>query len=64
MTVSTCGLWGVYWGALVGHLSDESILVISSVGGGLDSAVRESNGERSSNVAVGILSFSLLEVGF
>ena len=49
--------------SLIGDLSDESGLVGSSVGGGLDSAVRESNSEGSSNVSVFVLVLVLLEVG-
>ena len=62
MTVSTGGLWGVDWGTFIGNLSDESVLVISSVSGGLDSAIGKSNGERSSYVSVSVLGLSLLEV--
>ena len=62
MSVSTCGLWGVDRGSLIGNLSNEPIVVVSSVGGGLDSSVRESNGERSGNFALSILSLGLLEV--
>ena len=63
MAVSLLGLWGVDWGALVGDISDESVVVIGGVGGGLDSAVRKGNGERSSYVSISVLGFSLLEVG-
>merc|ERR1719145_155514 len=62
MSVSLLGLWGVDRGTLIGNLSNESIVVVSSVGGGLDSAIRKSNHERSSNFAFSILSFGLLEV--
>ena len=46
----------------VGNLSNKSILMISGVGCGLESAIRKSNGEGSSNISVSILSLSLLEV--
>merc|ERR1711913_218748 len=62
VSVSLLGLWGVDRGALIGHLSNKSIVVISSVGGGLDSAIRKSNGERASNLALSILGLGLLEV--
>merc|ERR1719166_227115 len=62
MSVSLLGLWGVHRGTLIANLSNESIVVVSSVGGGLDSAVRKSNHEGSSNFAFSILSFGLLEV--
>merc|ERR1711970_1634116 len=62
MSISLLRLWGVDRGALIGDLSNKSIVVISSVGGGLDSSIRKSNGERSSNFALSILSLSLPEV--
>ena len=62
MSVSFLGLWWIDRGTLIGHLSNKSIVVVSSVGGGLDPAIRKSNGERSSNFALSILSLSLLEV--
>ena len=46
----------------VGNLSNKSILMVSGVGGGLESSIRKSNGEGSGNIAVSILSLSLLEV--
>merc|ERR1711962_911497 len=49
--------------SLIGDLSNESKVVVSMVGGGLDSAIRESNGVGSSNVSIVILGFSLSEVG-
>merc|ERR1719431_2316870 len=64
MSVSFLGLWWVDWGTFIGNLSNESIVVVSSVGGGLDSAIGKSNHERSGNFAFSILSFSLLEVVF
>ena len=62
MSVSFLLLWGVDRGTLIGNFSNESVVVVSSVGGGLDSAIRKSNHERSSNFAFSILSFGLLEV--
>merc|ERR1719273_1704004 len=62
MSISLLRLWWVDRGALIGDLSNKSIVVISSVGGGLDSSIRKSNGERSSNLALSILSLSLPEV--
>ena len=62
MSVSFLGLWWVDRGALIGHLSNKAIVVVSSVGGGLDPAIRKSNGERSGNFALSILSLRLLEV--
>ena len=62
MSVSTCGLWGVDWGSLIGDLGDESVGVVSSVGGGLDTAIRKSNHEATLDNTVGILCFCLLEV--
>merc|ERR1711962_1979223 len=41
--------------SLIGDLSNESKVVVSMVGGGLDSALRESNGVGSSNVSIVIL---------
>merc|ERR1719336_3085160 len=49
MSVSLLWLWGVDRGTLIRNLSNESVIVVSSVGGGLDSAFS-------------ILSFGLLEV--
>merc|ERR1719410_1669702 len=63
MAVSLLGLWGVDGGSLVGDISDESVDVVSSVSGGLDSAVGKSDHEATSNDTVGILSLGLLEVG-
>ena len=62
MSVSFLGLWWVDRGTLIGNLSNESIVVVSGVGGGLDSAVRKSDHKGSSNFAFSILSLSLLEV--
>ena len=63
VSVSLLGLWWVDWGSLVGHIGDKSVDVVSGVLGGLDSAVRESNGEASGDNTVGILGLGLLEVG-
>ena len=63
MAVSLLGLWGVDWGSLVGHISDESVVVVSGVGGGLDSAIGKSNHEAASDDSIAILGFGLLEVG-
>ena len=62
MSISFLRLRWVDRGALIGDLSNKSIVVISSVGGGLDSSIRKSNGERSSNLALSILGLSLPEV--
>jgi hypothetical protein len=62
MSISSLGLWWVDRGTFIGHLSNKSIVVVSSVGGGLDSAIRKSNGVGSSNFALSILSLSLLKV--
>ena len=62
MSVSFLWLWGVDRGTLIGNFSNESVVVVSSVGGGLDSAIGKSNNEGSSNFAFSILSFGLLEV--
>ena len=63
VSVSLLWLWWVDWGSLVCDISDESVDVVSGVGGGLDSAVRKSNHEATSNNTVGILCLCLLEVG-
>ena len=62
MSISFLRLRWVDRGSLIGNLSNKPIVVVSSVGGGLDSSVRESNGERSGNFALSILSLGLLEV--
>ena len=62
MSISFLWLRWVDRGSLIGNLSNKPIVVVSSVGGGLDSSVRESNGERSGNFALSILSLGLLEV--
>ena len=63
VAVSLLGLRGVDGGSLVCDISNESVDVVSGVGGGLDSAVRKSNHEATGNDTVGILCFCLLEVG-
>ena len=62
VTVSTLGCLGVDGGTFIGDLSDESVVVVSGVGGGLDSAVGKGDGERSGYVALSILGLGLLEV--
>ena len=62
MAVSTLGLRGVDGGTLVGDISDESVVVVSGVGGGLDPAVGKGNHELSLDNSLGILGLSLLEV--
>merc|ERR1719145_291239 len=62
MSVSFLRLWWVDRGSFIGNLSNESIVVVSSVGCCLDSAIRKSNLEGSSNFTLSILSLSLLEV--
>ena len=47
----------------VGHLSHKAIGVVGCVGGGLDTAVGEGDGERAGNVATSVLGLGLLEVG-
>jgi len=63
MSVSFLGLWGVDSSSGVGDLSYESVVMISGVGGGLDTTVGKSDGERSSNISFGILGLGLVEVG-
>ena len=63
MTVSLLGLRGVDGSSLVGDISNETVDMVSGVGGGLDSAVGKSNHEATGNDTVGILCFCLLEVG-
>ena len=63
VAVSTGGLRGVDGGALVGDISDESVLVVGGVGGGLDPAVGESDHEASGDNTSGVLGLGLLEVG-
>ena len=63
VALSLLGIRGVDGGSLIGDISDESVDVVSGVGGGLDSAVGKSNHEATGNNTVGILCFCLLEVG-
>ena len=62
VAVPSLGLWGVLGLSAVGHLGDETVMVVSGVGCGLDTAVGKSDGEGSCDIAAGILTFSLLEV--
>merc|ERR1712128_375372 len=62
MSISSLVLIWVDWGTFIGNLSNKSVVVVSSVGGGLDSAVGKSNGVGSRNFALCILSLRLLEV--
>jgi len=62
MAISSCRLWGIDSSTFIGHLSNKSVVVVSSVGGGLDSAIRKSNGVRSRNFSLSILSLRFLEV--
>ncbi len=63
MAVTSSGLRGVDGGTLIGDLSDETVVVVGGVGGGLDSAVGEGDHERSLHITLGILGLGLLEVG-
>ena len=63
VAVSLLGLRGVDGGSLVCDISNESVDVVSGVGGGLDSAVGKSNHEASDDLTLGILALGLLEVG-
>ena len=62
MSISLLWLWWVDWGSFISDFGNESVVVVSGVGGGLDSAIGKSNHERSSNLSFSILSLSLLEV--
>merc|ERR1719471_884168 len=62
MSISLLWLWWVDWSSFIGDFSNESIVVVGCVGGGLDSAIRKSNHERSGNLSFSILGLSLLEV--
>ena len=62
-SVSLLWLWWVDWGTLVCDISDESVVVVSGVGGGLDSAIGKSNHEASGDLAFSILGLGFLEVG-
>jgi hypothetical protein len=63
VSVSSCGLRGVLSLSGVGDLGNETVVVISGVGGGLDTSIGKSDGERSSNISFGILGLGFLEVG-
>ena len=63
VAVTSCGLWGVDGGSLIGDISDETVVVVGGVGGGLDSAVGKGDHERSLHITTGILGLGLLEVG-
>ena len=63
VAVSTSGLRGVDSLTGVGHLSHKAMGVVSCVGGGLDTAVREGDRVRAGNVATSVLSLALPEVG-
>merc|ERR1719468_1191608 len=62
-SITSLGGLGVDGGALIGDLSDETVVVVGGVGGGLDSAVGKGNGERTGNVALSVLGLGLFEVG-
>ena len=62
VAVSLLGLRGVDGGSLVCDIGDESVVVVSGVGGGLDSAIGKSNHEASDDLTLGILALGLLEV--
>ena len=47
----------------VRDLGDEAVGVVGGVGGGLDPAVGQGDGEGASHVAAGVLGLTLLEVG-
>merc|ERR1712128_381226 len=53
---------GVDRGALVGDLSNKAIDMVSSIGGGLDTTVREGNGVGALDNTISILGLGLLEV--
>ena len=55
MTISLLGLRGVDGSSLIGDISNESIDMVSSVGGGLDSAIGKSNNEATSDNTIAIL---------
>ena len=57
------GLFGVVGDTFVFHISDESVLVVSGVGNGLDTTVGEVDAVRALEVAVVVLGLGFLEVG-
>jgi hypothetical protein len=63
LAISALGLLRVLSNALVGDISDESVLMVGSVGHNLDTAVRKVDTVRSLKVAVGILGLALVEAG-
>ena len=63
VSVSLLWLWWVDWGTLISDISDESVVVVSGVGGGLDSAIGKSNHKASGDNTIGILGLGFLEVG-
>jgi len=62
VSVSGLWLWWVLWYTFVFDVSDETIVVISSVGYSLYTAIGKVDDVRSSNVATGVLVFILGEV--
>merc|ERR1719468_533665 len=62
VSITSLGGLGVDGGALIGDLSDETVVVVGGVGGGLDSAVGKGNGEGTGYVALSVLGLGLLEV--
>merc|ERR1719266_3055333 len=63
MSISSCGLWGILSLSGICDFGNETVIVISGVGGGLDATVGKSDGERSSNISFSVLSLGFLEVG-
>ena len=57
------GLW-VLGSSLIGDISDKSIISIGGILDSLDSAIGKSNRVRSLDIAVSIVGFLLVEVGF
>jgi hypothetical protein len=64
VSVATSGLRRVDGGALVGHLSHETVSVVSGILGGLDTAVGEGDHEGALDNTGSILCLGLLEVIF
>merc|ERR1740137_13577 len=62
VSISTNRFSRVLGGTFIGDLSNKSIVVVSSVCGGLDPAIRKSNCEGTGNFALSILGLGLLEV--